>query len=130
VSSVLDTNALVFDTFEDSQLHETARSKLNSLERWYIPSIVFHEYIWFMKAEEIELDFTRRKLSEYLVNAKTHYCPIESTDILFASREMGDYGQYNDFLIVSVSRRLDQPLLTFDNDLRKACKRLEVKTIG
>ena len=130
MSSVLDTNALVFDTFEDSQLHKIARSKLDSLERWYIPSIVFHEYVWFMKAEEIELDFAKRKLSEYLMNAKTHYCPMEPTDILFASREMDNYGQYNDLLIVSVSRRLDQPLLTFDNDLRKACRRLEVKTIG
>ena len=64
------------------------------------------------------------------MNAKTHYCPIKSTDILFVSREMENYGQYNDLLIVSVSRRLDQPLLTFDNDLGKACKRFEVKTIG
>ena len=129
MSSVLDTNTLIFDTFEDSQLHKTAQSTLDSLERWYIPSIVFHEYIWFMKAEGIELDFTKNKLEEYLMNAKATYCPTESVDTLFASREMRNYREHNDLLILSVSKRLDQPLLTYDQPLRKACQRFGVKTI-
>lgn len=128
MSAVLDTNVLIFDTFEDTQLYEAAHSKLDSLERWFIPSIVFHEYVWFMKAEKIDLDFTRTKLVEYLMNAKTSYCTIESADILFASREMTDHRDYDDFLILSVSRRLGQPLLTYDKSLKKTCERLGVKT--
>jgi len=127
VSAVLDTNILIFDTFEDSALHEEAHSKLDSLERWFIPSIVFHEYVWFMKAEKIELSFTKRKLAEYLMSAKTVYSTIESADILFASQEIGDYREYNDLLILSVSKRLSQPLLTYDKSLQETCERFEVK---
>jgi hypothetical protein len=129
MSSVLDTNVLVFDTFEDSQLHKVATSKLDTLDRWYIPSIVFHEYVWFMKAEDMELGFGKNKLLEYLTNAKTTYCPVEPVDILFASREMADYREYNDLLVLSVSRRMDQPLLTYDKPLQKACERFNVKTV-
>jgi len=128
VSAVLDTNVLIFDTFEDSQLYEEAHSKLDLLEKWFIPSIVFHEYVWFMKAEKIEIDFTKSKISEYLLNAKTVYCTIESSDILFASQEITDHREYNDFLILSVSRRLRQPLLTYDEPLRRTCERLGLKT--
>ena len=127
MSAVLDTNILIFDTFEDSALHEEAHSKLDSLERWFIPSIVFHEYVSFMKAEKIELSFTKRKLAEYLMSAKTVYSTIESADILFASQEIGDYREYNDLLILSVSKRLSQPLLTYDKSLQETCERFEVK---
>jgi len=127
VSAVLDTNVIIFDTFEDSQFHGDARSKIDALERWFIPSMVFHEYVWFMKAERIELDFTKSKLTEYLLNAKTIYCPIELADIVFASREMADYREYNDFLILSVARRLQQPLLTYDEPLGRTCERFGIK---
>ena len=130
MSAVLDTNILIFDTFEDSQLHKLAHSTLDQLEKWIIPAIVFHEYVWFMKAEKIELDFTKTKLKEYLMNAKTIYATIESTDILFTSREIKDHKEYNDFLILSVSKRREQPLFTYDNPLRKTCQRLGIKILS
>jgi predicted nucleic acid-binding protein len=82
-----------------------------------------------MKAEKIELDFTKSKLREYLLGARTVYCPIESTDVLSASQAMADHREYNDFLIFSVSRRLRQSLFTYDDQLRKTCERLGIKTI-
>ncbi|MBS7623067.1 hypothetical protein KEJ39_05255 [Candidatus Bathyarchaeota archaeon] len=45
MSAVLDTDVLVFDTVEDSQLCEDAHSKLNMPEKWFITSMVFHEYV-------------------------------------------------------------------------------------
>lgn len=129
MSAVIDTNVLIFDTFEDSQFHIDAHSKLDKLERWLIPSIVFHEYVWFMRAERIELDFTKSKLVEYLTNAKTIYHAIEAGDILFASREMADYSEYNDYLILSVSKKSREPLLTYDEALLKTCRRLGIDTV-
>jgi len=82
-----------------------------------------------MKSGKIELDFTKSKLAEYLLNAKTIYCTIESADILFASRGIADHQEYNDFLVLSVSRRHRQPLPTYDESLRKTCERLGAKTI-
>jgi len=120
---------LIFDTFEDSEHHKDAQSKLDALERWIIPSIVFHEYMWFMNAEKIELDFAKGKINEYLLSAKTTYSPIESSDILFASETMTGHREYNDLLILSVSRRLRRPLFTYDGQLKRKCERFSIKTI-
>jgi len=130
MSAVIDTNVLIFDTFEDSQLHTEAHSRLDGLERWLIPSTVLHEYLSFMRAERVELDFTRNKMVEYLTNIKTVYQPIEATDILFACREMRNHTEYNDYLTLSVSKKTRQPLLTYDATLRKNCGRLGVKTVA
>jgi len=48
LSAVVDTNVLIFDTFEDSEFHIEAMKLLDSLKRWILPSIVFHEYVWFL----------------------------------------------------------------------------------
>jgi predicted nucleic acid-binding protein len=82
-----------------------------------------------MKAEKIELEFTKGKLKEYLLGAKTIYYPVESTDVLFASQAMTEHRQYNDLLILSVSRRLHRSLFTYDEPLKKTCERLGIKTI-
>jgi len=129
MSAVIDTNVLIFDTFEDTQFHNEAQLTLDGLERWLIPSIVFHEYLWFMRAEGVELDFTRTKMTEYLTNTKTSYQPIEPSDILFASREMRNHTEYNDYLTLSVSKRTRQALFTYDATLRKNCSRFGLKAI-
>ncbi|MEM3381589.1 MAG: hypothetical protein QXI59_05890 [Candidatus Bathyarchaeia archaeon] len=74
-----------------------------------------------MKAEKIDIGFTKSKIAEYLLNAETVYCAIEPSDIISATQEIRDYRDYNDFLILSVSRRLQQPLLTYDESLRRTC---------
>jgi predicted nucleic acid-binding protein len=38
--AVVDTNVLVYDTFEDSLYHETAARLLDNLDRWLVPLIV------------------------------------------------------------------------------------------
>ena len=55
MSAVIDTNVLVFDTFEDSEFHAEASGRLDSIEKWHLPDIVFHELMWFFKSEDYEL---------------------------------------------------------------------------
>lgn len=48
MSAVVDTNVLIFDTFEDSEFHTEAMKLLDSLKKWILPSIAFREYAWFL----------------------------------------------------------------------------------
>lgn len=123
MSAVVDTNVLIFDTFDDSELHAEAKGSLDSLEGWVLPSIVFHEYVWFMKAENLDLSFTKEKVIEYMTHTKTRSVPIQVDDIIFSIRTIDAYPNYNDFLILSVAKRLRHPLLTFDEKLKRHASR-------
>ena len=64
MSTVVETNVLIFDTFEDIEFHTEATNTLDSPERWYLHEIVFHEFTWFFKSENIELSRARLKIYE------------------------------------------------------------------
>ncbi|HEX9913634.1 MAG TPA: PIN domain-containing protein [Candidatus Bathyarchaeia archaeon] len=117
MSAVVDTNVLVFDTFEDSDSHGDALEALDSLEEWVIPGIVFHEYVWFMKDQKVTAEDTRMKVNEYLMDTKTRFHPIDADDIAFAVGNVRRLGEYNDLVILSSAKRLGLPLLTFDKRL-------------
>jgi len=117
MSAVVDTNVLVFDTFEDSDSHGDALEALDSLEEWVIPGIVFHEYVWFMKDQKVAAEDTRMKVNEYLMDTKTRFHPIDADDIAFAVGNVRRLGEYNDLVILSSAKRLGLPLLTFDKRL-------------
>ena len=129
MSAVVDTNVLIFDTFEDSEFHVEAMKLLDSLKRWILPSIVFHEYVWFMKGEKLDLSFSREKVTEYLTQAKTNTVPIQVDDILFSIQRIKEHRDYNDFLILSVAKRMGHALLTFDEKLKKHANQHGVRTL-
>lgn len=47
--ALLDTNVLIYDTYEDSTRHSKASSILDELDEWVISLIVVYEYAWFLK---------------------------------------------------------------------------------
>ena len=126
---LVDTNVLVFDTFEDAELHEDARDKLDSQPQWHIPSIVFHEFMWFMRSQKVNLKFTKQKIEEYLMHEKTVFSPTQVDDILFAAKEVRNRSEYNDFVILSHSKRLGVTLFTYDVSLKKEATKRGVKTL-
>ncbi len=127
--AVIDTNVLIFDTFEDSEFHSAATTKLDSMDRWYIPSIVFHELIWFFRARKIEPVKARLKVEEYLGNEKTSFLPCSPDDLRFAVVKMKKYQEYNDLVILSVTKRVGLPLFTFDDDLHVMAHRNSIRLI-
>ena len=130
MSAVIDTNVLIFDTFEDSQFHGEARRGLDSIARWHFPDIVFHEFFWFFKSENIQLSRARLKMEEYLTNEKTVFSPCAPDDIRFASNEITNYSDYNDFVILSIAKRLELPLFTFDRELARKAARKDVRIVS
>jgi len=129
LSAVVDTNVLIYDTFEDSAHYSEARVKLDGLKRWYIPAIVMHEYVWFMRGEEIDLSFAKSKVVEYVTHERVEIVPDEVDGILFSIERIDTYQDYNDYVILAVARKLAKPVLTFDHRLRTIASEIGINII-
>jgi len=122
----VDTNVLVFDTYEDSELHEEARGSLEEAEKWVLPGIVVNEYVWALRGLKSRLSFARDKVEEYLLSDKVTFSSDSQDDILFATREASSISRYNDFLILSHAKRSGVKLLTFDAELKRDAQKVGV----
>ena len=127
MKAVVDTNVLVFDTFEDSEFHGKATSGLDSLDGWYLPEMVFHELVWFFRSQKIPPARAGAKVQEYLTNEKASFLPSTADDVVHAATRMKAYSEYNDLLILSAAKRLGVPFFTFDEGLAKLARRSGVE---
>ena len=127
MKAIIDTNVLVFDTFEDSEFHREASSGLDSLDGWSLPSMVFHELSWFFRGQEIAVSKANAKVKEFLTNEKTSFVPCSADDVMFASSKMKSHREYNDLVILSAAGRLGLPLYSFDEDIKGNAKRRGIK---
>jgi len=126
LSAVIDTNVLIYDTFEDTSLHKEAKTKLDKLENWCIPAMVIHEYIWFMKAEGIDISTAKDETIRYITHEKTVIVPDDTDGILFSIENMKNYQDYNDHVILAAAKRLNKPLFTFDRQLKEDALRIGI----
>ncbi len=99
---------------------------MDAISSWHIPSIVFHELVWFFRAEDVQLSKANLKVEEYLTNEKSVFIPCSADDVRFASGEMTKFRDYNDLVILSAARRLGVPLFTFDESSKKIAARNRV----
>ena len=130
MSAVIDTNVLVYDTFEDSVFHKEAKVLLDELDEWLIPSIVVYEYVWLLRELEVALNDAVYKVREYLLSpkAKLVFEGPEGilTSLSLLTREKLSLSKFNDKLILIVAKRRDCPLFTFDKKLRAQAASLGV----
>jgi len=68
---LLDTNVLIYDTYEDSLYHIDASQLLDGLRVWVIPLIVFYEYTWFLKGMGESPDTLMENLEDYTLSEKS-----------------------------------------------------------
>ncbi|MDG6903051.1 MAG: PIN domain-containing protein [Nitrososphaerota archaeon] len=120
---------LVFDTYEDSELHEDAKRMLEGADSWVLPGIVVHEYVWALRGLKAGLSFAKEKVEEYVLSDKATFSTDTQDDILFATRETSSFSRYNDYLILSHAKRIGAPLLTFDADLKRDAKKVGVRPL-
>jgi len=122
VKAVIDTNVLVYDTFEDSVFHEQAKRLLDLLEEWIIPLIVVYEYIWFMKGLEIDLKSSMEKTREYLLHPKSKVLTERTSDLIKVLdtllSEKIPLSRFNDKVILSIASKVGC-IATFDSKLRE-----------
>jgi predicted nucleic acid-binding protein len=81
--------------------------------------MALHEFLWFFKGRGLPLSHARTKVEEYLTNEKSAFAPCTPDDIRFATRLLKKYHEYNDLVILSVAKRLELPLFSFDEALKK-----------
>jgi uncharacterized protein len=126
---VVDTNAIIFDVFEDSEFHKDASRGLDSLEKWHLPSMVFHELAWFLRGKEIEHSKASLIVEEYLTHEKAVYQQCTADDVRFAMNRIKHYKNYNDYIILAIAKRFELSLYTFDCDLKKVATSIGIRTV-
>ena len=131
--AVIDTNILVYDTFEDSLHHKEASHILDSLNRWIIPLIVIYEYAWFLKGLKMSTADARDKVLEYITSEKSVLVREGLDEIRWAISTLVDEGlslsRFNDKVVLSVALRRNVPLATFDEKLRRQASNIGVALV-
>jgi predicted nucleic acid-binding protein len=125
---VIDTNALVYDTIEDSEHHETASAIIDNLDICIIPSVVLEEFIFTLAKLGLDNKIIYEKVLDLLETFE--YLPIEKEDIINAlnmiEKEKVSFKKFNDKLILCIAERRKAKLLTFDKELQKEQKRYKI----
>ena len=120
MEGVVDTNVLISCLIIDDINHQKAKEIMESLERWYLPTIVIHELVWFLKSQKLKIALA----IPIIEHSKSLIVPIEKEDILFALKNSAEKpSEYNDFLILGVALRMKKELITFDEELKSNFKK-------
>lgn len=131
--AVVDTNVLVYDTFEDSVFHRHAARLLDELSEWVIPEVVVYEYVCLLRELGVSAEDLEDKLRDYLLSPKSRVVS-SGLEILLAAastlrREKLTLSRFNDKTILLLAKRLACPLATFDRRLRKQATRSGVQVL-
>ena len=129
---VIDTNVLIYDTFEDTEFHKRAEEVLESLDRWYVPAIVAQEYVWFFKNNGFSAGEALEALGGYAEDPRFRGLSedpgiIESA-LNFVVAEGLSLSRFNDAVILLHALERGT-LVTFDAKLRKLAKRKGVNVL-
>jgi len=131
---VVDTNALVYDMIEDSELHGRASAILDNADRTIVPTVVVEELVHALKQLEIDENAIKDKIEEILTSERMELLPIDSYNIKEAvtllKKHSVSYRRFNDKLILSVAKNERLPLVTFDRELIAQCKKENVEVLG
>lgn len=129
---VIDTNVLIYDTFEDSEFHSEAEEVLESLDTWYIPAIVLQEFVWFFKNSGFSAEETWEVLKGYLDDPRFRGLKDGPETVKRAfgilMEEKLSPSRFNDAMIL-VHALKKGVLVTFDARFRKLAKRKGVKVL-
>ncbi|MGC8696787.1 MAG: PIN domain-containing protein [Conexivisphaera sp.] len=118
MEAVVDTNFVIAVIFKDHEHHEEALKEWGRINRAYLPLISLTEIAYFLIKNDVNLGI----MDEVLSDPKIEVTANTADDLRFAVENrdrIAGYDDFNDFLILSVARRLRLPLLTFDRKLRR-----------
>jgi len=129
---VIDTNVFIYDTFEDSEFHKEAEKILESLDVWYVPSIVLQEFVWFFKGTEFSVTETWEVLNGYIRDPRFRGLndtpKVVENALRILIEENLSLSRFNDAIIL-VHAIEKGALVTFDSKFRKLAKRRGVKVL-
>ncbi|MDK2372659.1 MAG: PIN domain-containing protein [Candidatus Korarchaeota archaeon] len=130
---MIDTNVLIYDTYEDSMHHGDASQLLDRLEEWVIPLIVIYEYIWFLKGMGVDPSTALDKLEDYISSEKSR--TYKEGELLIRkalgslAEERISLNRFNDEVIIRIAREEGISLATFDKRMRSRARKLGVDVV-
>ena len=133
MTTLVDTNVLVYDAIENSPHHDRASELIDESEDPIINSLSIVELGFVLPRYGIDNDSVRMKLEELLHSDYFTVSWISGKMLEGASVFMVESGlsfkDFNDWIIAYDAHSRDVPLVTFDNTLSKKCKKLGIQVI-
>ncbi|QXJ34827.1 PIN domain-containing protein [Saccharolobus shibatae] len=126
---VVDTNVLVYATFEDSKYH---KESVNIIQREdvIIPQIVVYEYLEVLSELVPDLNFVKTKteeLTEFNIVCEDMNIILQAINLIKNTKL--SLKNINDFIILSFSLYTKSSLATFDVKLRKLAEKNGVNVL-
>ncbi|BFH74226.1 PIN domain-containing protein [Sulfurisphaera javensis] len=124
--AIVDTNVLIYDFVSNSPFHEEARKKLESLEALVVLPNILVEFIL--------VSILKLKINEEIVRKKVEEILRQSVIVRVRKRDFVEalnlnVKDINDALLVSVAKRLNLPVMSYDSDVKELCEKVGVKIV-
>ena len=133
MTTVVDTNVLVYDTIENSPHHDRASELIDESEDPIINSLSIVELGFVLPRYGIDDDSVKMKLEELLHSDYFTVSWLSGKLLERASAFMVEsslsFRDFNDWIIAYDAHSRNVPLVTFDKTLSKKCKKLGVQVI-
>jgi len=131
--AVVDTNVFIHAIVEDSDLHGEARALLYSLDRWYVPTIVLYELVWFFKRVGLDVAEVRRCIEAVLSSTRcvvvpdTGRCTRRALSMIVQGA--ASLKHFNDLVILSTAIETCRRIATYDGKLRSIAEKYGVEVL-
>lgn len=121
---------LVHAIIEDSPRHGEARSLLEGLDEWVLPSIVLYELVWILRKLGADSAKVREVVEVLLDNPKTAVVAGSGAYARRAARVLEEEvlgpARFNNKIVLAAAIDLGLPLATYDGELRREARELGV----
>jgi len=128
---VVDTNVLVRATFEDYEDHQKNINILTSYDI-ILPEVVIYEFLGILIEYVNNIDTIYRVLNN-LELFEIEIIKIkdvkEALKIIKENNKKLNKSNLNDFILLSIVKRLNCLFITYDEDLKKIAKKYNVKVL-
>ncbi|MDW8074113.1 MAG: PIN domain-containing protein, partial [Nitrososphaerota archaeon] len=96
---------------------------IDDAQEMAIPAIIIHEFIWVMLKYSVQPSTITAKIREYLEDPRTRYIdePVEALAhaLKMLENDKAELKNVNDYIILSLAKRFNVVLATFDTELKK-----------
>ncbi|BCU68036.1 PIN domain nuclease [Sulfolobales archaeon HS-7] len=126
---IVDTNVLVYSTFEDSENHTRALDIIQR-EDVKIPQIVVYEFLWVLAKVTSNVSVINTKveeLREFEIICEGPETVLVGVKMLKEDRK--PLRMLNDYVILALAKGVKGDLATYDEKLRKIAKKRGVRVI-
>ncbi len=114
--AVIDTNVIIAIIIENDVNHKKALELWKNIDKAYISMISIIEFNYFLIKHYLPLTITKELINDEKVNI----IPTQKDDIFFSIKSnIKSYDDFNDMIILNISKRINKQLITFDAKLKK-----------